>query len=336
MGIFDFLKGKNVADTKSNVQQNTSDTESAAQKKQKQNYFITNVEDFGFDQIELGISGKVRVDGIIAITEFQKQAEKKGVDFSYSAMYVSLLEEGALTVPIVINFGDKALTLYFIYNEDDLLKYKDLVNHVNKTAYPNLIYFSAIPIYDGYEPKKIIEPFQLADMRFEKDSKISGKYAMWWKSNEDDAFGNSETLNLLKKLYEVYKGYETYLVGYLIRQTKISSEMELKRMNLPDSPKNFVLVGPENKRIILDISQEKGIRFLFPISETTKAYRERFLNGVLVDFLSTRMYLQQNNVEEDEKKDPNSYDWFTFMSDTTVKNERLGEKIKMIGGMDLN
>ncbi|MFW5760627.1 MAG: hypothetical protein ACOCXH_06590, partial [Cyclobacteriaceae bacterium] len=156
----------------------SKETSSKVEEKKTQNNFITNIKDFGFEDFELGISGKVRVDSILAIAELQKRAENKGVNFSYSVMYVSLLEEGALTVPVVINFGDKAYTLYFIYNEDDLLKYKDLQKHVGKTAYPNLIYFSSIPIYDGYEPKKIIEPFQLADMRVEKEPKISGTYAM--------------------------------------------------------------------------------------------------------------------------------------------------------------
>lgn len=323
MGIFDFLKGKKT--NKTNKTQNN----------QKQNFFLTNVKEFGFDTFELGISGKIRVDGILAIAEFQKQAEKAKVDFSYSVMYISLLEEGALTVPVVIKFGDKSYTLYFIYNETDLLKYKDLQNHVNKTAYPNLIYFSAIPIYEGYEPKKIIEPFQLADLRYEKEPKITGKYAMWWSNNINDKFDNSETLNILKKLYEVYKGYETYMVGYLLRQTRIKEEVELSRMNLPESPKNFVVVGPEDKRIVIDLSQEKGIRFLFPITDTTKEYRERFLNGVLVDFLSTRWSLQQNNMEKDEAKEPNSYDWFNFMAKVTVDHEAQGEKIDLIGVMDL-
>lgn len=326
MGIFDFLK----KETKS------KESSPKIPNNKTQNNFITNITDFGFEDFELGISGKVRVDGILAIAEFQKRAENKGVKFSYSVMYVSLLEEGALTVPVVINFGEEAYTLYFIYNEDDLLKYKDLQEHVNKTKYPNLIYFSSIPIYEGYEPKKIIEPFQLADMRIEKEPKVNGTYAMWWSNKGQEKFANSETLNLLTKLYEVFKGYESYLVGYLLRQTRITEEKELQRMNLPETSKNFVILGPENKLIILDISQEKGIRFLFPTEDTSKEYRERFLKGVLVDFLSTRMYLQKNELEEDELKEPNSYDWFTFMSKVTVEQEGKGENIELVGGMKLD
>lgn len=61
-------------------------------------------------------------------------------------MYTTLLEEGALTVPLVCSIGDEKYSLYFIYNEEELLKYKDLVKHINRTEYPNLTYFSSIPI----------------------------------------------------------------------------------------------------------------------------------------------------------------------------------------------
>lgn len=323
MGLFDFFK-KGKKEDKAEVKSNN----------RKQNSFITNITDFGFEDFELGIAGKVRVDGILAIAEMQKRAKRMNVEFSYAVLYVSLLEEGALTVPIVINFGDKAYTLYFIYNEEDLLKYKDLQKHVGKTAYPNLIYFSSIPIYEGYEPKEIIEPFQLADMRFEKKPKLKGTYAMWWSDHGVEKYGNSETYNLLSRLYEVYKGYETYLLGYLLRQTRITEELELQRMILPETTEKFAVIGPENKLIVLSVSQEKGIRFLFPITSTSKEYRERFLKGVLVDFLSTRLYLEENDLEKDEAKEINSYDWFTFMSKITVDKENKGEKIEVIGGIE--
>ncbi|NME71432.1 hypothetical protein [Flammeovirga aprica] len=326
MGFFDFLKGKKREEKQST--ESTSDN--------TKNKFLTNIEDFGFEKFELGITGKVRVDGILAIAEFLDRAKKQGIECSHSVMYVSLLEEGALTVPIVINYGDQAYTLFFIYNEEDLLKYKSLEQHVGKTAYPNLIYFSAIPIYDGYEPKEIIEPFQLADMRVEKEAEVKGTYAMWWSNDGEEKFGESETLKTLTKLYDVFKGYETYLFGYILRQTRITESTELQRLSLPEESANFVLVAPENKLIMLNISQEKGIRFLFPTNETTKEYRERFLSGVLVDFLSTRLYLQQHQANEDEEMEPNSYDWFNFMAKVTTEREKEGEGVDLVGAMMLD
>jgi hypothetical protein len=302
----------------------------------EQNSFLTNSDSFGFNDFKLGISGKVRVDGILAIAEFQKRAEAAGIACKYEVMYTSLLEEGALTVPIAIQWGERYFSLYFIYQEEDLLKYKDLVNHVGKTAYPNLIYFSSIPIYEGYTPKPIIEPFQLADLRFEKEAQLKGTYAMWWSSGDELFFHESATADSLSKLYEVIQGYETYMLGYVLRQTRVKEEAELKRMKLPESNYTFAIHAPEAKKIILEISQEKGIRFLFPVKEVTKQYRERFLKGVLIDFLAFRLDLQKNDMPTDEKTDPNSYDWFSFMSRMVKDKELNNDKIEMIGSLERN
>ena len=124
-------------------------------------------------------------------------------------------------------------------------------------------------------------------MRFDSSAKGSGQYAMWWQSDDDPVFHTSKTCDYLIKMYEVFKGYETYLTGYVLRQTRVVQELELKRMQLPDNHATYIITAPEGKNVVLDISKEKGIRFLFPIDSTTKEYRERFLGGALVCLLYT-------------------------------------------------
>lgn len=301
-----------------------------------QNYFLTNSNEFGFGEIDLAISGKVRVDGLLAISKLDKIAKERNLPFEFGVMYTTLLEEGALTVPVICSIGDDKYSLYFIYQEEDLLKYKDLIKHIKRTEYPNLIYFSSIPIYKGYEPKPIIEPFQLADLRVEHNAKVAGEYAMWWHSNDDPTFHNSTTYDLLNKMYQVFKGYETYLTGYVLRQTRIKEEMELERIRLPENHASYTLSAPEGKYVVLDLSQEKGIRFLFPIKGTTKEYRERFLKGVMVDFAAQMIPLRQQNFPIDEEMDPNSYDWFNFMARVVKQKEQAGEPVQRIGLMNLN
>ena len=324
MGLFSKLFGRN------------KKTENPKPKKSRQNIFLTNTAEHGLGEVELGISGKVRVDGIMAFSKLDEIAKERGLPFDFKVMYTTLLEEGALTVPIVCSIGDDRYSLYFIYQEEDLLKYKDLVNHIARTDYPNLIYFSTIPIYEGYQPKPIIEPFQLADLRVENDAKVAGQYAMWWKSDDDPVFHTSTTYQYLTKLYQVFKGYETYLTGYILRQTRIKPEVQLERMQLPEQHVSYILAAPEGKYVVLDLSQEKGIRFLFPISGTSKEYRERFLKGALVDFLATMLPLKQQGVPLDEQTDPNSYDWFEFMGRVIKQKEEDGESIDQIGLMSLN
>ena len=296
--------------------------------KRQQNYFLTNSEDFGFGEIQLGISGKLRVDAILAIGALEKIAKERNQAFKFSVMHTSLLEEGALTVPLVCTIGEDKFSVYFIYREEEMLKYLDLRNQVVKSPYPKLMYFSSIPISDHYKPKPIIEPFQLADLRVDKQGKAAGKFAMWWSSDNDPYFHQSKTYEYLQKLCELIKGYETYMAGYVLRQTRVFAEHQLKRVQLPEEHMTYVIDAPEEKKVLLDISQEKGIRFLFPVDGVTQKYRERFLHGALVDFVSSILPLKQQNVPVDEMTDVNSYDWFNFMA-RVVKEKEVSEQ--MIG-----
>jgi len=170
----------------------------------------------------------------------------------------------------------------------------------------------------------------------EKNATVAGEYAMWWTTEAEPTFHDSPTFEYLSKMYEVFKGYETYLTGYVLRQTRILEEQQLQRLHLPETSASYVIAGPENKKIILDLSQEKGIRFLFPVQSTSKTYRERFLRGALVDFLATRVALQQQQAPEDEPTEPNSYDWFNFMGRVIKKKETEGERIDRIGTLMLD
>ena len=107
-------------------------------------------------------------------------------------------------------------------------------------------------------------------------------------------------------------------------------------MKLPENHVSYVLAAPEGKHVVLDISQEKGIRFLFPVDSTTKQYRERFLKGAMVDFAANMIPLRQQNMPTDEQIDPNSFDWFNFMARMVKEKEEEGEAIDRIGLMNLN
>ncbi len=289
--------------------------------KRTKNFFITNSAEFGFGEIELAIAGKIRVDGILAISALHQIAKEKNENFEYSVMHTTLLEEGALTIPVVFTFGSKKYSIYFIYKEEELLKYYDLIDHITQTPYPNLIYFSSIPLSSVSDPTPIIEPFQLADLRYDKEAIVAGKFAMWWSTERDPFFHKSEVFNYLAKLNELIRGYETYMVGYVLRQTRIINETELKRMKLPESNSTFIIDGPEEKKVLLDISKEKGIRFLFNINDTSVEYRERFIKGVVIDFIANIIPLRQQNFPTDEITEPNSYDWFQVMAKAVKKME---------------
>jgi len=215
--------------------------------------FSTNSAAFGFGQIKVSVSGSVATDGNAVITALKQLAQAIKVNFDYQLKYINLLAEGALTVPVVFTFDGKPYSLYFIYQEEDVLKYHDLVKHIKHTAYPNLIYFSAIPFPEGDRQKLILQPFKLADLSYDETAIIAGEYAMWWQTPDELTFHDSVTFDYLSKIYEVFRKYETYLHGYTLRQTGLISEENLPRFTLPQEHVKYVLQAPENKKIFLDI-----------------------------------------------------------------------------------
>jgi len=324
MGIFDRLFGK-----KKEVPKRKPATPSKT-------YFKTNSTDHNLGQIDLTVMGKLRVDGLLAIAEMEKIAKRKGLNFAFHVMYTTLFEEGVLTVPVVCTIGEINYSLYFIYQKEDLAKYKDLVSQIERTLYPNLIYFSTIPIEDNVEAQSALSTFQMANLRVFTDAPVAGQFSMWWQSENDKYFHKSKTFRLLQRIYKLCQGYETYLMGYILLQIGVTNEAKLQRMRLPKENVSYILNAPEHNRIILNLSQEKGIRFLFPIERTSAKYRDLFLQGVVSDFEMVIRSLKEQNVPSDEKQEPNGYEWFSFMSNVVKQKEEQGEPIDQIGTLNLN
>ncbi|MDF1548854.1 MAG: hypothetical protein P1P88_13605 [Bacteroidales bacterium] len=292
-------------------------------------HFQTNADKFGFTDIQIHNSNTLRIDAVLAIAKFQDFCKANKIDFDYSVLYISLLEEGALEVPLVFKSKNTGYSVFFIYNAEDARKYNDAAVKILKTAYPNAIYFSCIDLAKISDKAQSTRTLQLADLRFEKEAKLSGEYAMWWADDEETTFWNSETKGILATIYEIHEDYESIYTGYLLHQIGLSTEFG--RALLPEDEKALVLHAPENKNILLVLSQEKGIRFLFPVKSTTRLYREQFLSALRVDFLSLRLSLQQQEIPKDEKLHQKSIDWFKFMAKTTEENEKKGQIIQNVG-----
>ncbi|GJM61218.1 hypothetical protein [Persicobacter diffluens] len=322
MGIFSFFKKKKKDNT--------------IQEEKSHNAFITNAGDYGFPEISLSVMGALRMDGIMAIAEFSDIAKNTGQEVNYEVMYTHLLEEGALRIPVVIDIGGKGYSLFFIYGEDDLIFYHDAKKYIGETAYPNMIYFSTFPLPSHIDSKSCLIPFQLGYLRPEEKLQPEGAYGMWWQSAEDPRFSGSVTHSVLEKLYTHThaQGYESYLLGYILKQCGLQEGDDFHRMEYPEGSRSFLLLAPENKLVIMVISAEKGIRFLFPIRDTSKTYRERFLKGVVADLLSTRVELERAGVAKDEEGFSGNLDWFNFTCEMLEKQENGEGGVQVIGGME--
>jgi len=289
---------------------------------ENQNIFHTNTFKYGLGKVQLTNSTQLSIDVILAMAEFEKIAKQQNQKFSYKVMYSHLIGENLLTVPLVFQINDEKYSVYFIYNRNDLAQFNNVKKHISKTQYPNLIYFSAIPVTIEVEPVSALAPIQLGHFLVDLQNKPKGTYAMWWATQEDPIFEESNTYTWLTGLYEVSNGYETYLNGFLLYSLGIDKGKNWQRISLPEKNHTFPLIGPENTSILLDVSQEKGIRFLFPVNKVSKSYVETILKGLVANFIVFVAQLKKSNLPMDEEKDPNGYDWFNFMS-RVVKKEKI-------------
>lgn len=296
--------------------------------------FRSNANVFGLEGIDLDCSGSLRVDAISVINKFQEICDNEKWDFDYFVRYISLLDEGVLEIPLVCHIGDKAFSVFFIYTLDDAKKYKDALLKVKQTKYPNTIYFSGFDIDTVFDKMLSTRTLQLSDLRLQKDKSIHENYAMWWPELYDDRFSVSESKEILESIYDIHKDYESVFVGYILCQIGLIEDLE--RAQLPKDEKALILIGPENKTILLILSQEKGIRFLFPINSTSKFYREQFLSAIRIDFLSLRLSLQQQNIPKDEAKEMHSRNWFKNMLKIVEQKENEGKQINSIGSWSNN
>jgi hypothetical protein len=292
-------------------------------------YFYSNAENFGFKSIQVESTETLRVDAVVAIAGLQAFCEANNLSFDYSVLYISLLEEGALQVPVVFTSENTGYSVFFIYNEEDAKKYNDALIKVKYTAYPNAIYFSVFDMQGFFGKVQSTRTLRLADLRLNKEATLSDEYAMWWSIDEETTFSSSETKEILESIYEIQKDYESVYTGYLLQQVGITEEFG--RALLPAEEKALVVQAPENKNILLILSQEKGIRFLFPIKTTSRFYREQFLSAIRIDFLTLRLTLQEQQIPKDEPSSINGMEWFVMMVKATAQSESEGKQIETIG-----
>lgn len=311
-----------------NPQRVAKSSKDAKEKKEENQPFHTNAPEHGFD-VEVKNTGLLRIDAILAISYFGEVCKERGLDFSYEVLYTNLLEEGALTIPMVFKAGDKGYSVFFIYEPGEAGMYADAIRKIGETEYPNAIYYSVVPDPASASPIISTASFQTKTLRQLKEPQLKGQFSMWWASEEDKSFGTSTTRAALDRIYKAVHRYETVYCGYLLLQLGI--EKEMSRVNLPDDHSLLAVHGPESVTVLIDFSLEKGIRFMFPVDDCRPGYRERFLEGVAAEFEDLRQGLESKPVDQDPLTDPNGYDWYTFMSSVTAKKEAEGEGVDFVG-----
>ncbi len=320
---------KNAEPIKTNSDSNQSNANGA----------FNNFSEYGFPNIQFELIGNLGIDIMATIGRLDKEMKRNNLSFDVKGFYyIKLLEEGALRIPVVFESENKAYSLFYIYNEEQARAFNSLKNLISDTEFPNALYISTIDCKKVTDKSNALTPFNLSDLSYVENVELKGNYGMWWNESGDMVFHTSKTKEYLDKIYESVKGYESYILGFLLSEIKIKGFEEFQRVKLPADEKIFVVKGPEYVNIVVSVSQEKGIRFLFPKEIASHQYRERFLKQIQTSFQAFQVFLMMKQVPKDEETDENSYDWYKFMTRVVEKKEKEGE-IKediVIGSISFN
>ena len=341
MGFFKKLFGKenNKPQTQSQSQSKPQKSPAAilnSEPKQAPGTF-NNFKEYGLPNIPLGLSGVEAIDTMSVIAGFSKGMEAENKDCEVSGfMFVKLFDEGAARIPFVFKSGGKGYAMLFVYDEAGAKTFNLIKELMADSEYPNVLYISRVDCKNIVEKASNLDTFGFKDLSCDKDVTLTGEYGMWWSEEDDQSFPNSQTRIYLDEIVESIKGYESYMLGYMLYQMQIDGFKEFNRVGLPEEDRTFPVKGPEYKTVLVSSSKEKGIRFHFPVKTTTKAYRERFLDQMKSCFISTQTILKTKNIPQEPPTDPNGYDWFKFMTSVLDEKTKAGKEndVAVIGALN--
>jgi hypothetical protein len=157
---------------------------------------------------------------------------------------------------------------------------------------------------------------------------------MWWPAAGDETFGGSRAFPFIDRVFRALSGFETYVHAAIMRALSFEGE-GVGRLMLPDEAQTFALEGPEGAMMLLDISREKGMRFLFPEARTSRAYRDAFWQvfSGYAEFWNTAA--AGKGFARDPAGGPAPLDWWLEASGAARAQEVSGRRLDGFGTMTL-
>ena len=254
------------------------------------------------------------------------QSSNSGIE-NRNVNMTKLDSEGILEVPFLLFDNNKVAIVVHcpIFDEDTATKFNGLSNYMlqqNANAY----YFSLKQI----PTNKIVNPHrEISWDDFEKFEEEVPKedYAMWWNIEGQPNFPNSETIISMDQVYSNLDGYISYFYGLMLANLGLIETRT--RVRIPENS-DIPFIGPEHKLIIMNVSQEKGVKFLFPVNSCKGAYRDNFWKAMARFTKSFNEFAVEQKWEKDAPHETYSspLQWWKFAM-KSAKNQE--QEIKQFG-----
>ncbi len=277
--------------------------------------------------------GNNHMNAVKIAKELSRDFKENKKEYNVSSFLESLLlESGILQSHITISHP-KNKYYVFIFHTDKVLSsrfYCGIKYLFSNSKSTKCVYYSSFELDLNAKPALPLRQF--APDLFSKLGKSipEDTYSVWSSAGEDVKFTESEEYNLITEFVEYSDGIHSYLLAEILRSMN-EIEGDVGRLELPEEEFSIVLVGPENKTIILSASNKRGIMFHFNEQQVTKRYRVLFLklfNSYVKDLKS---YVVENKIELDVYSGSSPKNWWLNMNSELNAKESKGEIIQRVG-----
>ena len=243
---------------------------------------------------------------------------------------VEMYDEGFLTIPLRIAAEGQEYDLFFYpqFGKTEQVRHNTIIQLYQKLGRPVPFYIAGEPL----ESKISGEGLQMFDfdLLVAKDLPTENKnYCMWWLSEQEPNFIESETFSYLDRIYHAHHGIESYLFSMLVRKLVPEIPQPGARLELPGSNMSLMVDGPNDQAFVIDISRKKGLRFLFDSEVTDVAYRQTLLRHYRDFIAAFRVQFNERKFPVDGYQPGNAaLDWWREVELSSKEVYEKGERIQ--------
>jgi hypothetical protein len=238
-------------------------------------------------------------------------------------MRTVLTPKGILEIPIEVDDRGKKVPVFIYPSSDE--KAGSLFAGTSKIlrsrGRSSPVYYAPgqLPSAPAGDP---LRPFGIDLLKpYEKEDN-KGKYIMMWSDFEKGGITDSECFKNIDRSYKALSGIESYVFGVMCNELKLMDK-EVGRVRLPDDGGTISVTGPEEEKIMISVSEEKGISFHFNPKITSSEYRDAFWS-VFADYAEgwKNEAIERDFSQDYEKESPSLQHWLTMSKFMAQEREK--------------
>lgn len=277
--------------------------------------------------------GNNHINAVNIAKELSQDFKDNGKPYIISSFLESLLlESGILQSHITITDNDNKYYV-FIFHTDEALSsrfYAGIKYLFSNSKNIKCVYYAGFELDSEAKPALPLREFA-PDLFSKLDKSIpEDTYSIWTFSEGDMIFTESEVYNEIDRLVNLTEGIHSYLLAEILRSIN-EIESNVGKIELPEDEYSIVLVGPENKTVILSASKKRGLMFHFNEQQVSKRYRLMFLKLFNSYVSGLREYITENNIELDSYSGAKPADWWADLNKEIKAKVGKGEIVQRVG-----